>query len=320
MGAKFRWGSGRTAFVRWAMGACAIATFASDAWAGPAAACDRDCLARIAGDYQAALIAHRPAALPLTPDVRFTENGVALAPGDALWATASGIAHAGPIVIDSESHSVALLATVSEGSRSALLAARITMRGRRIAAIETIVARPESATFLRPDGFGQPGADGSAGTRAALRAAAQKYFDGLVRPGMLVPPFSEDCQRVENGARTTNNSDPLPGVTPLPLNPAMTALSCDEQFRRGLLRFVSKVRELRYPVIDVRQGLVLAIGVFDHDGVGRAAAPGQAVSKTLQSPFSFAVAELFTIRDGRIAHIEALLTDLPYGMSMPWPK
>ena len=283
--------------------------------------CDRTCLSHLAERYLDALAGHRPQSLPLARDIRFSENGVALSIGDALWATVSSIANRGSIAIDPAAHSVALLATVREGSRPALLAARITARGKQIAAIETVVVRRETATFLSADGFARP-VDAkplpSPAPRAQLRDAAARYFAALVQPGELIPPFDATCERVENGVRTTNNPDPLPGVSPSPLNPAMTSLGCGEQFKRGRLRFVSKVRELRYPVIDTANGVVAAFGMFDHDGRQHGVAAGQAVSNTLQSPFSFAIAEFFVIRDGKIKHIEAALSQVPIGLKAPW--
>lgn len=55
------------------------------------ASCDRGCLRRLGETYLAALAAKDVTRLPLTPGVRFTENGSELALGDGLWGTVEGL-------------------------------------------------------------------------------------------------------------------------------------------------------------------------------------------------------------------------------------
>src|SRR5262245_58913671 len=59
--------------------------------AGDAGKCDRTCLSGFITQYLQALTAHDAARLPVTPDVRFTENGVAIPLGEALWQTIGGL-------------------------------------------------------------------------------------------------------------------------------------------------------------------------------------------------------------------------------------
>ena len=53
--------------------------------AAPAATCDRPCLRQALDRYLAALVTHEPAAAPLGPGFRYTENAVTVKPGDGLW-------------------------------------------------------------------------------------------------------------------------------------------------------------------------------------------------------------------------------------------
>ena len=53
--------------------------------------CDRACLEGFVNQYLEALVAHDPTRLQMTPDVKFTEDDIALKPGEALWKTASGL-------------------------------------------------------------------------------------------------------------------------------------------------------------------------------------------------------------------------------------
>jgi len=58
------------------------------------AACDRACLEGC-GQYLDAAIAHNPALLPLSKDIKFTENGVRLALPDGHWKIMTAKANTG---------------------------------------------------------------------------------------------------------------------------------------------------------------------------------------------------------------------------------
>ena len=72
-----------------------ILTFAVAPQAGSTAraadACDRECLRGFITRYLDAMVAHTPAALPLSPSMRFTEDYVNLKLGEGLWTQASKI-------------------------------------------------------------------------------------------------------------------------------------------------------------------------------------------------------------------------------------
>ena len=42
------------------------------------------------------------------------------------------------------------------------------------------------------------------------------------------------------------------------------------------------------------------------------------VSPMFRQPFSFIIAEIFKVKDGKIRQIEAVLTSVPYGMESGW--
>lgn len=42
------------------------------------------------------------------------------------------------------------------------------------------------------------------------------------------------------------------------------------------------------------------------------------VDKSFRQPFSFIIAEIFKIKDGKIRQIEAVLTSVPLGMESGW--
>src|SRR5688572_33004739 len=53
--------------------------------------CDRACLEGLIDQYLAAVVAHDPSKLPLSKDVKYSENDQMLAVGDGFWKTASGV-------------------------------------------------------------------------------------------------------------------------------------------------------------------------------------------------------------------------------------
>src|SRR5690606_38344493 len=66
--------------------------------------CDRSrvCLARTLDTYLQALVAHDPSRLPMTRNIKYTENGVRLNIGDGLWATAAAAPTYRVDVVDEE--------------------------------------------------------------------------------------------------------------------------------------------------------------------------------------------------------------------------
>jgi len=290
--------------------------------------CPRACLERAADTYWAAMLSHDPARLHAAPGLKFTENGVVLHPGQGLWRTLSGT---GPHVLtftDPAHGSVVTSALVLEGERPALLIARLAAPDGALSEIETLVARRETSTFLSPEGWYRARAlllqslpPSAQRSREDLVRIAESYFNRLTDQKTPLPPFDERCNRVENGVQTTNNPDPFPGMHPAPLSSAVSRLGCAEQFALGTLSFVSRVRERRYVLVDESRGLVLALATFDHDGTAPplARTPHGSLSSSLPSPYSYLVAELFKVDGGRIRHIQAIITQVPYGMRSPWP-
>lgn len=305
-----------------ALGLIAAAAFGSSALgktAQRAAACDRACLEAAAGSYLEALAAHDPTKMAHDAALRFTENNAPLPLGEAAWRTATAAGPGKILVVDQRHGAVGLIAPVEEGGRPALLAARLVVRGGRVRELETILARKESATFLKPDGALVAAAlvqsellPAERTPTAKMMALAGAYFQALTgRPGD--PAFAAGCNRVENGVQTTNI-----GGAPSALNTDYSRMGCEAQLKAGALTFISKVRDVRYAVVDESRGLVFAFGVFDHDGLARKAGPAGRLSASLPSPYSFTVGELFKIRSGKIEHIDAVMSSLPYGSRSAW--
>src|SRR5580700_5471019 len=76
--------------------------------------CDRECLNGFVDQYLDALVKHDPKLVPLTKNVKFTENGQRLDPGDGLWRSMSSKGTYRLFVTDTEAGEVAFLGTIRE--------------------------------------------------------------------------------------------------------------------------------------------------------------------------------------------------------------
>ena len=304
----------------------AIAGFCLALGAGRAAVaatdhgCDRQCLIDVGEVYLKALAAHDPSAAPISPDARYTENGVTLKPGDGLWATIEGLGDYRLTFVDPDTQEAGAFATVKESGRQVILAVRLHIQSAtRISQIESLVAR----TPLRPDmpapamtanpAFSQSVTPAQSRSRAEMAAIADSYFEGLEHATDALTPFDPDCQRIENGMITANNPQAPPG---------MSRMSCGAQFATGFSPFITAVRDRRYPIMDQDKGLAFAIVFFDHAGtikdVKMSDGTNLHVPPPFDAPYAFEIFELFKIRDGKIIRVEAVLNTVPYGMKAGW--
>ena len=311
------------AAVALALGLSTVAEAADDS-------CNRECLSGVLANYLQALLEHDPSRLPTTRNVKYTENGVRLAMGDGLWQTASAMPTYRLDVIDEEAGQAALLGRIDENGNNNWFAVRLKVEpDRKVSQIETLVNRSISG----PGGGGPPGGANKPNTephplmaqvipekqrlpRAELARISNTYFTGLdTDESSRNVPFSPDCQRRENGMVSANNPDAPKG--------SMQWMDCKTQFDTGFSVIVTDIRERRFEVVDRTKGLAFGWGYFDHNGT-----PKQ-MSRTLdhqmadvpamfRQPFSFYIAEIFKVVDGKIRQIEAGLTPVPYQMESGW--
>lgn len=294
--------------------------------------CDRQCLTRFAGDYLNALVAHDPSEVPLAPHARLTENGQRLAFGDGLWRTLVGLGTYRHVVPDVAGGQVAFIATVREESDTSAkgtpiaLAVRLRIRHQQITQAEELIVRDAGAgrrideRGLDPL-FDQVIPPGQRASRRQLIATANKYFSGMqLDDGKGDYPFTKDCARVENGQQTAN----VPMKHPPDPSKATTysaGWSCLEQFKSGLLHFVTRIHDRRFVAVDRSRGVVFSFVFFDHaSGATRTfqTPSGRTVTEGPLQPWTWEIAEVFKIQHLKIRRIEAVLTQAPYGMNSGW--
>jgi hypothetical protein len=121
-------------------------------------------------------------------------------------------------------------------------------------------------------------------TREELVAAGNHYFTALARHDSNgYYPFTEDCERYENGMLSTDD--------------------CLENFTGpGLNGIVDRIRDRRFVAADTERGIIFAFAFFDHYRIN----------------WTWQLAELFKIENGQIRRIEAIFHQAPFGIPSGW--
>ncbi|MEN9706017.1 MAG: hypothetical protein RLZZ393_1896 [Pseudomonadota bacterium] len=290
-----------------------------------AATCDRACLEGIADRYLEALLAHDPSKAPLARGARYAENNVVLPLPDGLWRTVTGLGAYRLKVTDPTWQTVGFYAKVQENGAPVLLATFLKVEGGRITEIDAQVARLTDTTGsgtpanLREDKLGDAPRSqflselpvAARRSRAELAAIADSYYTGLENNrGTKVPPFADDCLRLENGTPTSGRPVP-PGAQPNGMNHG-----CREAFGLGYYRDDTRLRNRRILAIDEARGLVYATVFFDHDASLRhyTLNDGREIEVRNTGPWTWSTQELFQVNaDGKISQVEAVLMAVPYG-------
>jgi hypothetical protein len=121
-------------------------------------------------------------------------------------------------------------------------------------------------------------------SREDLVITANHYFTALARHDSKgYYPFTTDCVRIENGMVSTN--DCLANFTGTSLN--------------GI---VDRIRDRRFVAVDRERGNVFAFAFFDHYRIN----------------WTWQLAEIFKIENGKIRRVEALFHQAPFGIPSGW--
>jgi hypothetical protein len=314
----------------WAGTAVLLPLGALAAQAQSAPGCNRACLNAIAEQYLAAMPTHDPSRAPLARAVRYTEDGVELTLPDGLWRTADAVGKYRLFVDDPEQGEVGFFAKMSENGAPVLLATRLRIVDRKITEIESVVARSSDllgggpGARARTDALGDaprpqflqvlPAADRR--SRRQMIDIVNTYFTGIENnEGTRPPLFADDCNRIENGAYTTNRPLPREG------EPSGANYSCKRAFGLGYYREDTRLRDRRFLAIDRERGLVYTSVEFDHDATVRSYRlnDGRTVTVTRTAPWTWMIHEIYEInKDGKISQVEAILLSVPYGTRPGW--
>ena len=295
--------------------------------------CNRACLENLVDQYLAAVVAHDPRRLPLSREVKYTENDQVMEVGDGFWKTAEGRGNYTHIFADPEFGQVAFMGTMREAGAPLLMSLRLRVELGRITEIESIYFGPggggpnniaEMDKPYKPEDFwfkSIPPAQRM--SRQELIAVADGYFTGLQKNdgkginGTGTYPFTNDCHRIENGSPTTNV--PRPADQPADVINAFS-MDCLSQFKLGYYFVVQNIHDRRYPVVDQERGIVWSHVVFDQGTVNQGTlSDGRPYTfRGFNRPSSILVTEAFLIENGKIRRVEMVGPSVLYHLNSPW--
>lgn len=283
--------------------------------------CDRDCLSNLIQNYLASLRKRDPSELKMTPAVRFVENGVEMPVGEGVWGSITNVAQEGLTVSDPLVGQVGWFGHAEENGIPIYLAVRLRIDHGAISESETIVSRStglplpygDPRKLVHYSSFTEAVPPERRKARERMIAIADAYFSTLeLNDGHVFAPLAADCKRIENGVVTTKSSAKSAAGS--------LAEGCDAQFKLGIYKINKRIRERRYPLVDVERGIVLATATFDHanDFDEYQLTNGKTMKTLLKWPNSISVMEVFKIIDGKIVDLEAMFDYVPYGMRSPF--
>ncbi|MDB5718281.1 MAG: hypothetical protein JWM38_1708 [Sphingomonas bacterium] len=292
--------------------------------------CERACMERVVDQFLKAMAAHDAKSLPLADNARYTEMGQEMGFDDGLWRTASAVGGYRHVLADPATGQMAFFATMKENGRSFVMGGRLKLEIGRIAEAEVILYRTGSGpawndkgveTLEKMAGPKTMWTDivpaGRRKSRQELVRTANFYFEAIQNnDGRGYYPFTDDCDRFENGVYTTNN----PGLVKMG-TVDIGGMGCKAQFSTGLYGIVTRVHHRRLMVVDEERQTVFAVIVFDHGGFKKSLTTpqGQTVDTGFFSkPSSILLAEAFKIKGDLIQQVEAVGTGVPYHMHPGW--
>lgn len=296
--------------------------------------CNRACLEDVVNQYLNAMAAHDPKRLPLSADVRYTENDQPMQLGDGHWKTMEGVGNYKHIFADPEAGQVAVMCTMHEAGAPMLMSVRLRIELGRITEVESMYFSPGGPGPNNIPAMDKPGykaediwfksiPPAERMPRQQMIAIADAYFSGLEKNdgkgvnGTGTYPFTNDCDRIENGAHTTNVPRP-------PNEPADAingfALDCMSQFKLGFYFVVQSIHDRRYPLVDAERGVVWTHAVFDQGTVNSGVlSDGRPYSfRGFNRPSSILVSEAFLIENGKIRRVEMIGPGAFYHLRSPW--
>jgi hypothetical protein len=256
------------------IGSCVVLCLAALLSNAADAQCTRQDLSALVDDYLGALTANAPGRLALASDVKYTENGRSMNPGEGFWQTAGEVTFRRS-AIDTEQCGTLTQALVEEDGMDVPTIYGVRLRlddDARLADIETYIAR-STEFFHNPAGV--PAEDGDdwealldpaeRSSRATLVAAGNAYFDMFFDPQGTEVPFATPCNRWENGTRTTQDD-------------------CSNMGPAGVGGM--RMTHRRFPVVDLEAGIVVGFVLF------------------ADSLLDF---HMFKVRDGLITQIQSVI-------------
>ena len=260
--------------------------------------CDRACLTGMMTQFVDALVAHDPSKLPLTKDVRFTEDSRSARLGEGIWKSVTAAGGFRQDYIDTRKQVAAAHVLLREGETQVLYSVLLHVAGRQIAGIETLVQRVGPTGKFQPTELGKPirGMNdpvpaGKKNSREEMVRIALTYPEGL-RVGNFTDggtPFADNAYRVENGVITADQIDPR-----------------RRMYEQNIIVHPGVIASVA--AVDEENGTVLLWMNFGHTG------DSYGVGNALVT------FEAFKVWDGKIQSVNAFFKGLPISTGRFWPS
>jgi hypothetical protein len=285
--------------------------------------CDRDCLDKLVDRYLAALVAHNPKRVPISPHARFVENITSMKPGEGLWKSAQAVPTTFKLYVpDPVAQQVGFIGVMTEADKPIELALRLKLRDGKIVEIEHIVVRNLRDTSLANLQMPRPALlagipEAQQMPREELLKIGASYYEALTTSNGQAAPFAADCVRRENGMQTTGNPPPAQ-----PGRATMGAMGCAAQLDTRVMSYIKRIEPRRVEIADVETGLVFGLSQFRHPMDEKKlkilGVPGVESVELTNGPFDMPAAHIYKVRSGRIHEIEALGVVVPYNSKTGW--
>jgi hypothetical protein len=295
-----------------ALGFAAVCVFAATAAQARKPDCDKACLEGIGDQYRAAYVKHDPKLAPFAKKVRFTENNVQMEFPDASWDTVTQEVGPPLTLSDPTTGNVGIYTSIMQKDTPGFLAIRLKVERGRITEVEHMLSTKRNLSgpptpigdvnvFQHDPDLAQPIPPAERMPRDKLIAHANGYFSTLQHNNGEIrgTRFSPDATRHENGLKFAE---------------------IEQGFKSGRYAFNERVRDRGFFLVDEERGIVMARGFIDHKGVldEYTLTDGTKQRSVFREPHSWALLEMFKIRNDMITGVEAVFIGAPYYMRSPW--
>jgi hypothetical protein len=282
--------------------------------ADAASGCDKACLETIGERYRAAYVKHDPALAPMAKRVRFTENNIEMEFPDASWDTVTEEVGPALTLSDPQTGNVGIYTAIMQNDTPGFLAIRLKVVRGKITEVEHMLSTKRNLSgpptpigdvreFKHDPDLAQPVPPGQRVSRQRLIEHANGYFSTLQKNDGEIrgTHFSPTATRYENG---------------------MKFADIEAGFKSGRYRFNERVRDRDFFLVDEERGIVMARGFIDHKGVldEYTLTDGTKTRSVFREPHSWALLEMFKVKNDMIVGVEATFIGAPYYMRSPWTR
>ena len=279
-----------------------------------ASGCDKACLEAIGDQYRAAYVKHDPKLAPFARKVRFTENNIEMEFPDASWDTVTEEVGPPLTLSDPTTGNVGIYTSTMQNDTPGFLAIRLRVVRGQITEVEHMLSTKRNLSgpptpigdvreFKRDPDLARAVPQSERVSREKLIAHANGYFSTLQNNTGEIrgTRFSPEATRHENGMRFAE---------------------IEKGFKLGRYRFNERVRDRDFFLVDEERQIVMARGFIDHKGVmdEYTLTDGSKTRSIFREPHSWALLEMFKIKNDMIVGVEATFIGAPYYQRSPWTK